>query len=175
MTQEEKFEEAKRLYETANADQRYVLESLFPELRESEDERIKSAAIEFVIQNKSFNYYLGVSKDDVVTWINRQGKQKPAAWSEEDKRKIDRIYSILRQASDTHAFSTSCRLIGDKECIELQDFLKSIALQNTWKPSDEQMDALLYVVRNYTPGVTERIAWESIKTLELMFKDLKKL
>lgn len=51
--------------------------------------------------------------------------QKPA-WSEEDERKINRIYSILGQAADTHAFSTSCRLIGDKECIELQDWLKSL-------------------------------------------------
>lgn len=52
-------------------------------------------------------------------------EQKPT-WSEDDKRKINRIYSILRQAADTHAFSTSCRLIGDKECIELQDWLKSL-------------------------------------------------
>jgi hypothetical protein len=58
-----------------------------------------------------------------------EGEQK-SAWSEEDKRKIDRIYSILSQAADTHAFSTSCRLIGDKECIELQDFLKSLRPQN---------------------------------------------
>ena len=36
MKQEERLKEAQRLYETANADQRYVLESLFPSLRESE-------------------------------------------------------------------------------------------------------------------------------------------
>lgn len=60
-------------------------------------------------------------------------------WSDDDKRKIDRIYSILRQAADTHAFSTSCRLIGDKECMELQDFLKSLRPQNHWKPNDEQI------------------------------------
>lgn len=36
MTQEEKLEEAKRLYESANVDQRYVLESLFPELKKRE-------------------------------------------------------------------------------------------------------------------------------------------
>lgn len=36
MIQEDKLKEAQRLYETANADQRYVLESLFPSLRESE-------------------------------------------------------------------------------------------------------------------------------------------
>lgn len=41
MIQEDKLKEAQRLYETANADQRYVLERLFPELKESEDEKIK--------------------------------------------------------------------------------------------------------------------------------------
>ena len=35
MTHEENLEDAKRLYKSANADQRYVLESLFPELRPS--------------------------------------------------------------------------------------------------------------------------------------------
>ena len=78
-----------------------------------------------------------------------KGEQKPAAWSEEDRRKLSRIYSVLRQAADTHAFSTTCRLIGDKECIELQDFLRSIIQQprqefnEGWKPSEEQMQTLL--------------------------------
>lgn len=48
-------------------------------------------------------------------------------WSEEDKRKLNRIYEILGMAADTHAYSTTCRLIGNKEAIELQDFLCSIA------------------------------------------------
>lgn len=38
MTREEKLAEAKRLYQTANAEQRYVLECLFPELKENEDD-----------------------------------------------------------------------------------------------------------------------------------------
>ncbi len=46
MTQEEKLEEAKRLYKDANADQKYILERLFPGLAESKDERIRKAIIE---------------------------------------------------------------------------------------------------------------------------------
>lgn len=69
-------------------------------------------------------------------------------WSEEDKRKINRIYSILGQAADTHAFSTTCRLIGDKECIELQDFLKSLRPHSHWKPSKEQIIALRWILNN---------------------------
>ena len=44
MTQE-KLKEAKRLYQTANAYQRYMLESLFPELAWSEDEKIRKEII----------------------------------------------------------------------------------------------------------------------------------
>ena len=281
MATKEKFEEAKRRYETANADQRYVLESLFPELKESEDERIRKGIIrnleyladraegfvkdelkeriawlekqaqkawteedknmlkwvtgylenkmlnapmgeertacknaiawfkdikdrvqpqqkqewsesdkerieELVVLIRHSNYTDGV-KRKVISWLDSlkdrvqtqpkqewseedeehiksllerlEGMCKKGAtfirtgfavsededwlkhlkdrvlqpkqeWSEEDKRKIDRIYYILRQAADTHAFSTSCRLIGDKECIELQDFLKSLRPQS---------------------------------------------
>lgn len=45
MDYKEKLEEAKRLYESANADQKYVLESLFPELAGSEDEQIRKRII----------------------------------------------------------------------------------------------------------------------------------
>lgn len=47
--------------------------------------------------------------------------------------------------------------------------------QNQWKPSEEQMDALLFVVQHYTPNVTDKLAWDSLKTLEIMYNDLKKL
>ena len=78
MAQEEKFKEAERLYETANADQRYVLESLFPELRESEDERIRKELIETI----HVAYDCGCSlykeqHDKYIAWLKKQGEQKP--------------------------------------------------------------------------------------------------
>ena len=76
---EEKLEEAKRLYETANADQRYVLESLFPELAGSEDERIRKLLVEAVTQVLQDQYCSnrGVSKEKVLSWLEKQGEQKP--------------------------------------------------------------------------------------------------
>ena len=74
MTQKEKFEEAKRLYETANADQRYVLESLFPELSESGDERIRKALIKFfTLSDDNADYQCcGVHYKDIVAWLEKQ-------------------------------------------------------------------------------------------------------
>ena len=82
MAQEEKLKEAKRLYETANADQRYVLESLFPELAESEDERIRKALIKFfTLSDDNADYQCcGVHYKDIVAWLERQ-EYKPAEWS----------------------------------------------------------------------------------------------
>lgn len=34
---------------------------------------------------------------------------------------------------------------------------------------------VLFVVRHYTPNVTDKLAWDSLKTLEIMYNDLKKL
>ena len=80
MTQEEKLEEAKRLYETANADQKYVLESLFPELKESEDERIRKAilwCIETVELELGCKNVEGIDVAELKSWLEKQCEQKP--------------------------------------------------------------------------------------------------
>lgn len=70
MTQEEKLEEAKRLYETANTDQKYVLERLFPELKESEDGTRKEI-IKFVKSRLA-----GFPEcDKFIAWLKKQGEQ----------------------------------------------------------------------------------------------------
>lgn len=75
----DKYEEAKRLYETANADQRYVLESLFPELAESEYERIRKAIIGYIDHGQHY----GVSNKDMIAWLEKQG-EKSDEWKECD-------------------------------------------------------------------------------------------
>ena len=47
--------------------------------------------------------------------------------------------------------------------------------KNIWKPSNEQIEALQYVYQNLTPSLTDKRGWDSLKTLELMCRDLKKL
>ena len=44
-----------------------------------------------------------------------------------------------------------------------------------WKPSWEQLDALQYVYRNINPPLSDKLGWDSIKQLELLYHDLKKL
>ena len=68
--------------------------------------------------------------------------QQKQEWSEEDKRKLNRIYEILGHAADDKGFLVSKRIIGDHEAVELQDFLESLLSRLYWKPSKEQMDIL---------------------------------
>ena len=112
MATKEKFEEAKRLYETANADQRYVLESLFPELKESEDERIRKALRERIIRYDPNNEILikeeGISQRQFLAWIEKQAQKHD--WSERDEKLLNDAISLADECDD----------------IELRDWLKSI-------------------------------------------------
>ena len=81
------------------------VERMLPELKESEDERMKKVAIEFVKQNSSFTYLLGISKEEVIAWLEKQGKkptdkveQKPA-WSKNDEMIALSIEQIFNCAS----------------------------------------------------------------------------
>ena len=218
MTQEEKFEEAKRLYETANADQRYVLESLFPELKESEDERIRKMLIEFFSKGAEYNSSTnGISDKDIVAWLEKQAlkpadKVKPkfkvgdtvkdpygdlyhiteimddsyktddgrfilfknqevytlfkfTAWSEEDKAHIDSLLKRLEGMCKPDATFISTEFAISED----EDWLKSLRPQSQWKPSDEQMDALLVKIP------IENSCNKVDNILRSLYSDLKKL
>jgi len=73
-----KIEEARRLYKTANSDQKYVLESLFPQLSESEDDRIRKALIDFFGKgSENGEQTNGIYDKDILAWLEKQGEQKP--------------------------------------------------------------------------------------------------
>lgn len=75
MTQ--KLQEAKRLYETANADQKYVLESLFPELAVNEDERIRKELLAWLKSQDGQTLPMD-RYNAAIAWLEKQGEQKPA-------------------------------------------------------------------------------------------------
>ena len=67
----ETLERAKTLYENANGlIKKRWLEQVFPELKESEDERIRKELIEFVKSRGGF-------KQEYIAWLEKQGEQKP--------------------------------------------------------------------------------------------------
>ena len=125
------------IYPTLTHEQQMEAEAFFPTIKESEDEKIRKALISVLKSDFENDTTIhDISVGDIIAWLEKQCEQKPA-WSEEDERKMDKIYSILGQAADTHAYSTTCRLIGDKESIELQDFLKFLKDRVQPQPKQE--------------------------------------
>lgn len=93
---------------------RLDLEKMFPELKESEDERIRKALMQNLKERfgTKGNMGKGLDMPDVLAWLGKQGEQKPAevrttgywnvqdieqkpAWSEEDENKINRLIAYF--------------------------------------------------------------------------------
>lgn len=112
MDYKEKYEQAlefaQRFYNTSIAITKKELEDIFPELEESEGERIRKALLEhFITFNQEDNYLDGIPFSHVVAWLEAQGEQKQElltkekalknspfveqkpAWSEEDEKIIE--------------------------------------------------------------------------------------
>ena len=128
-----------------------VCEAIFPELTESEDERIIKTIHEYI---KNRNWMLnGPTKEEVLAWLERQkeeegyeiipvestleyklgfnaGKesvkqkeQKPAEWSEEDEKMIERLITRLNWITyNTRTDGTSPNITFFEEI----DWLKSL-------------------------------------------------
>ena len=78
----------------------------------------------------------------VAKWAKSNDEEKSKVqpkqeWSEEDKDYYDAIIAKLEVTQEDAALTDN-----------QMDFLKSLRPQNTWKPSDEQMMALLYHCSN---------------------------
>lgn len=70
-----------------------AMEYVFPELKESEDERIRKELIEFVNNNT-----LSVDERHYrwIDWLKKQGQQKPA-WSEEDEDMRQKLLFLMEE------------------------------------------------------------------------------
>lgn len=74
-----------------------TLEYLFPELKESEDEKIRKEILEHCKNQAEPYIQLGCKCAKIQSWIDwleKQGEQKPA-WNEEDEREKKRIIGLL--------------------------------------------------------------------------------
>lgn len=160
---EEALERAKELHEAGNALTKAQMEIVFPELKESEDERIRKEMIAFICEfapehlKADFVAYLEKQKEQKSNPSNSVGlEQKPAEWSEEDERII-------------------CNLIRYFKCEEALRYseektiawLKSLRPKPYWKPSEEQIEALKYTLGN--GGFYDK------KALDSLLSDLQKL
>lgn len=96
---DEALEKSKILYEQGT-----ITESLcyvFPELKESEDEKIRKDLINFFEQAEERGVVrMSIHKvEGYLHWLEKQGEQNNA-WSEEDEKMLNQIISIIENADD---------------------------------------------------------------------------
>lgn len=79
------------------------MEQIFPELAESEDEKIKKA-IKYCIKQGFIGHgkIENVTPDECLAWLEKQGKPK---WSEEDDGMVACIKAHLRQSLTSEAYT----------------------------------------------------------------------
>lgn len=74
---------------------REQLEYIFPELQESEDEKVRKQLLDFVHRNALASYS---DRDKWVAWLEKQRKPK---WTNEDELTKDDILYVMTQLRDT--------------------------------------------------------------------------
>ena len=121
-------------------------EDIFTELAESEDERVRKAIIDvlkavyecadmpFISQKQTLDSY--------VAWVEKQGKQKPVEWSEEDQAHIDSILQRLEGMCQKGATFTRTRFAVSED----EDWLKSLRPQKQWKPTEDNIDQAISIL-----------------------------
>jgi len=158
---DEALEKAKKYHEEYwQVDAKDITETLFPQLRESEDERIRTeiiSALEFANDGGIY--------DKHIAYLEKQKEQKPAEWSEEDERMLSRCEKSI-ESSKQFADSDTFKKAKDNEIDWLENRFKSLC--PSWKPSEEQMEALKGALETYK-------GYEEYDAIKSLYNDLKKL
>ena len=116
MDYEKKYNEAlkwmRELYPGLHGATKEDAEHYFPELRESEDERIRMALIELLKEVAEDETYTGRQHiPDMLSYLEKQKEQKPAEWSEEDNKRMDAVIELLENTSAIHPNYSHRKLI----------------------------------------------------------------
>lgn len=132
-----------------------MLEEIFPELRESEDERIRKELIAFFQDDLRGDYWHDLEVGHILAWLEKQKEQKPAEWSEEDERMLSRCIKSI-ECSKMFAEAKTFKDAKDNEINWLKNrfkFLKSQPKQE-WSEGDE--NALKYIHELISWGYAEK-------------------
>lgn len=182
-------------------DERYccVIDDIVPELKESEDERIRKGLIDFVNQYGD-NFYGQISKEYAIAWLEKQGKQIPDNSAKtckdeqeptdkvEPKFKVGDVMRTLQEAADniTSGLPVVVSIDNDNEYYRCTNELIAIKDQDDYEypPMNRrqriawsaQDDLFLLVCKNALEKYQKSDNWDAniiIDWLESKLKSLK--
>lgn len=116
--------------------------------------------------------YIELSELDNLM-IETQGEQKSVEWSEEDKGFIDLLLAIFTNEHPNGLFTTGDIAVFNGNSVpssRIVTWLKSLKHQNTWKPTEEQMQTL------HSKRIEGSVIFPvDAKVLSSLYEDLLKL
>ena len=199
---DEKLDAARHIYTdpSVKEEDKYYIEVIFPELAESEDERIRKALIKyFTLSDDNADYQCcGVHYKDIVAWLEKQGEISKE-WSEmkvaniqTELQKMVNLKQKTEQVEQKAAWSEGdeklvknlistlsnlyARNLIEKETKEkYTNLLKSLKNRYTWKPTEEQMVALDGICSYIRNNADWEISLDMIAELYKLSEQLKKL
>lgn len=108
--------------------------------------------------------------EDFKAYTSCTIEQKPAAWSKEDEKQVRQIERIVHNG---------CTQMLQKQ---IADWFESLKERYTWKPSDEQMEALKYALNDAIwqydykcSMIKEEVTRKHAEIIESLYNDLKKI
>ena len=189
----------RKIYPTLTGANKEDAEHYFPELKESEDERIRETLANLIVADineliksaDSGAYFQGVKeyledvrqfaynkglvdamekqKDAKVVKFDHDREHQPAEWSEEDEKMIDKCIELVLFAMPENISAIKTK----DQCIT---WLKSLRPQPHWKPSEEQMRCLLDCVSKAKEIHNASVGgYDAYRILVSLYDDLHKL
>lgn len=153
---------------SSEVDQLYksMILNLFPELKESEGEKIRKELIQFFSDKDESDYEGLPPRTKIIAWLEKQGEQKP--WSEEDERMFKSALWHIKNSCGNGGKNS-----GE---FEVYNWFKSLKERvgceenctTTWQPTKKQIIALRWVLK-YVPYGKHK---EEISGLLDQIKDL---
>ena len=166
------------------------IRELFPELAESEDEKIRKFIVDCIEElrrvNQDNSHFNGVCSD-AIAWLEKIGDwhkmyDKPAEWREEDEDKImlieDSFSDYLDYVREDNSLTKHQKNTTKDNVVGYVNWLKSLRPQKhsneegnvkNWKPSEEQIMAVEAAWRE------ETLSSDETKELGTLLKQLKAL
>lgn len=136
---------------------RTALDTIIPELRESEDERIRKELIKGFKESGWTHFSDGLTIDDAIAWLE---KQKEPELSEDLGEYITELSKQFPEVS----FAKLSRI-----AVRVKNWLEKQGKETSWKPSKEEMD-VLYGLAYITNQYDER----KEEVITRLYQDLKR-
>ena len=129
---DEAIERAKKIYDNRTT------EEIFPELKESEDEKIKNAILNHLkkMRGNSQDDVCGVHVEDAIDWLEKQGKK--SSWKP-SKEEMDVLYSLYYTTNeyDEHKKDVITHLYQDLK----REFFNDSSYENMFSPDNKEDNA----------------------------------